>query len=204
MTVTHVDTSTGVRADIEPLAEQLANQYGALTVVDGVAATAGERMLQDEWGVDAYLTASQKAIGVPPGLALLVASQRAMEVFQTRKTPVSNYNADFTNWLPIMQAYQARKPAYFGTPPINAILALEVSLEQIVAEGMHPRFARHARLGKAFHAAMGRLGLNLVPLREEISADTLTAVDLSPEGVDASLLGQINKRGVILAGRLLA
>jgi alanine-glyoxylate transaminase/serine-glyoxylate transaminase/serine-pyruvate transaminase len=200
MTVTHVDTSTGVRANIEPLAK-LANQYGALTVVDGVAATAGERMLQDEWGVDVYLTASQKAIGVPPGLALLVASPRAMEVFQTRKTPVSNYYADFTNWLPIMQAYQARKPAYFGTPPVNTILALEVSLEQIAAEGMQARFARHARMGEAFRSAMSALGLNLVPLRDEISADTLTAV-YYPEGVDASLLGQINKRGVILAGGL--
>jgi alanine-glyoxylate transaminase/serine-glyoxylate transaminase/serine-pyruvate transaminase len=200
MTVTHVDTSTGVRADIESLAN-LANQYGALVVVDGVAATAGERMLQDEWGVDVYLTASQKAIGVPPGLALLVVSPRAMEVFQTRKTPVSNYYADFTNWLPIMQAYQARKPAYFGTPPVNTILALEVSLEQILAEGMQTRFARHARIGKAFRAAMSALDLNLVPLRDEIAADTLTAV-YYPESVDASLLGQINKRGVILAGGL--
>ena len=200
MTVTHVDTSTGVRADIEPLAK-LASQYGALTVVDGVASAAGEVMLQGEWGVDVYLTASQKAIGVPPGLAILVASPRAMDVFLARKTPVSNYYADFTNWLPIMQAYQARKPAYFGTPPVNTILALEVSLEQIVAEGMQARFARHAKMGGAFRAAIGALGLGLVPVRDEIAADTLTAV-YYPEGVDASLLGEIKKRGVILAGGL--
>jgi alanine-glyoxylate transaminase/serine-glyoxylate transaminase/serine-pyruvate transaminase len=202
MTVTHVDTSTGVRADIEPLA-RLAQEYDTLTVVDGVAATAGEVMLQEEWGVDVYLTASQKAIGVPPGLALLVVSPRAMDVFHARKTPVSNYYADFTNWLPIMQAYQARKPAYFGTPPVNTILALEVSLEQILAEGMQVRFARHAKMGTAFRAAMKALGLDLVPLRDEIAADTLTAV-YYPEGVDASLLGEINKRGVILAGGLHA
>jgi len=185
-----------------PLAK-LANQYGALTVVDGVAATAGERMLQEEWGVDVYLTASQKAIGVPPGLALLVASSRAMDVFHARKTPVSNYYADFTNWLPVMQAYQARKPSYFGTPPVNTILALEVSLFQIMAEGMQARFARHARMGAAFRAAMGALGLDIVPVRDEIAAETLTAV-YYPEGVDASLLGEIKKRGVILAGGLQA
>jgi alanine-glyoxylate transaminase/serine-glyoxylate transaminase/serine-pyruvate transaminase len=200
MTVTHVDTSTGVRADIQSLAK-LAQEYSALTVVDGVAATAGERMLQEEWGVDVYLTASQKAIGVPPGLALLVASPRAMDVFHARQTPVSNYYADFTNWLPIMQAYQARKPSYFGTPPVNTILALEVSLAQILAEGMPARFDRHARLGAAFRAAMGALGLDLVPVRADIAADTLSAV-YYPEGVDASLLGEINKRGVILAGGL--
>ena len=202
MTVTHVDTSTGVRADIEPLAK-LAQEYGTLIVVDGVAATAGEKMFQEEWGVDVYLTASQKAIAVPPGLALLVASPRAMQVFHARKTRVSNYYADFTNWLPIMEAYQARKPSYFGTPPVNAILALEVSLEQIVAEGMPARFARHARMGAAFRAAMSALELNLVPVRAELAADTLTAVYF-PEGVDASLLAEINKRGVILAGGLHA
>jgi alanine-glyoxylate transaminase/serine-glyoxylate transaminase/serine-pyruvate transaminase len=202
MTVTHVDTSTGVRADIEPLAK-LAQEHGTLIVVDGVAATAGEKMFQEEWGVDVYLTASQKAIAVPPGLALLVASPRAMQVFHARKTPVSNYYADFTNWLPIMEAYQARKPSYFGTPPVNAILALEVSLEQIVAEGMPVRFARHARMGAAFRAAMSALELDLVPVRAEIAADTLSAV-YYPEGVDASLLGEINKRGVILAGGLHA
>jgi alanine-glyoxylate transaminase/serine-glyoxylate transaminase/serine-pyruvate transaminase len=160
-------------------------------------------MFQEEWGVDVYLTASQKAIAVPPGLALLVASPRAMQVFHARKTPVSNYYADFTNWLPIMEAYQARKPSYFGTPPVNAILALEVSLEQIVAEGMPVRFARHARMGAAFRAAMSALELDLVPVRAEIAADTLSAV-YYPEGVDASLLGEINKRGVILAGGLHA
>jgi alanine-glyoxylate transaminase/serine-glyoxylate transaminase/serine-pyruvate transaminase len=202
MTVTHVDTSTGVRADIEPLA-RLAQEHGALTVVDGVAATAGEAMLQEEWGVDVYLTASQKAIAVPPGLALLVVSPPAIQVFRDRKTPVSNYYADFTNWLPIMQAYQARKPSYFGTPPVNSILALEVSLSQILEEGMQARFDRHAKMGAAFRAAMAALQLDLVPVRAEIAADTLTAV-YYPEGVDASLLGEINKRGVILAGGLHA
>ena len=200
MTITHVDTSTGVRADIEPLAK-LASQYGVLTVVDGVASAAGEVMLQDEWGVDVYLTASQKAIGVPPGLALLVASPRAMKAFHDRKSPVSNYYADFTNWLPIMQAYQARKPAYFGTPPVNTILALEVSLGQLLAEGMQARFARHAKMGAAFRSATKALGLDIVPLHDEIASDTLTAV-YYPEGVDASVLGQIKKRGVILAGGL--
>jgi alanine-glyoxylate transaminase/serine-glyoxylate transaminase/serine-pyruvate transaminase len=100
-----------------------------------------------------------------------------------------------------MQAYQARKPSYFGTPPVNTILALELSLVQIMAEGMPARFSRHALMGAAFRAAMTALGLKIVPLHNEIAADTLTAVYF-PDGVDASLLGEINKRGVILAGGL--
>src|SRR5436190_56453 len=71
VTVTHVDTSTGVRAPVEAIA-RLARAHGALTVVDGVCAIGGEELRQDAWGVDVALTASQKALGGPPGLALVM------------------------------------------------------------------------------------------------------------------------------------
>ncbi|RPJ37221.1 MAG: alanine--glyoxylate aminotransferase family protein, partial [Chloroflexi bacterium] len=141
MTVTHVDTSTGVITDVKNLAA-LARKYNCLIVVDGVCSIAGEELRMDDWGVDLALTASQKAIGVPPGLALVMAGQRAMEAFQARKTPVMSYYADWTNWLPVMQAYEARKPGYFGTPAVNLVFALNVSLGQILAEGLDARFAR--------------------------------------------------------------
>jgi len=72
MTVTHVDTSTGVLTDVRGLA-LLAERHGVLSVVDGVCSVAGEELRSAEWDVDVVLTASQKAVGVPPGLALLVA-----------------------------------------------------------------------------------------------------------------------------------
>ncbi|MBN1318234.1 MAG: alanine--glyoxylate aminotransferase family protein, partial [Anaerolineales bacterium] len=200
MTITHVDTSTGVRTDVEQLAA-LGRQYGALVVVDGVCATAGEALYQDDWGVDLVLTASQKAIGVPPGLALVVAGKNAMDAFLHRKTPVGSYYSDWTLWLPIMEAYEARKAGYFGTPPVNLIWALNISLAQILEEGMEARFERHAVVGRAVKAAIGALGLGEVPVRPEISANTLTA-PLYPEGVDSSVLGRINQAGVILAGGL--
>ncbi|MBA3532249.1 MAG: aminotransferase class V-fold PLP-dependent enzyme, partial [Ardenticatenales bacterium] len=68
LVATHVDTSTGVRVDVEPLA-RLARERGVLSIFDGVCATGGERFEQSRWEADLYLTASQKAIGVPPGLA---------------------------------------------------------------------------------------------------------------------------------------
>jgi alanine-glyoxylate transaminase/serine-glyoxylate transaminase/serine-pyruvate transaminase len=200
MTVTHVDTSTSVRADVESLAA-LGRRYGALVVVDGVCATAGEEMRQQEWGIDVALTASQKAIGVPPGLALLVAGPRAMEAFRARKTPVGSYYADWTEWLPIMEAYEARRPSYFGTPAVNLVWALNVSLGQILEEGMAARFARHARISRACKAAITALGLKQVPVRAEIAADTMTA-PYFPAGVDRSVLAEIKAAGAILAGGL--
>ena len=180
MTVTHVDTSTGVAADAKGLAA-LARKHGALTVLDGVCATAGMECQQEAWGVDVYLTASQKAISVPPGLALLVASEQAMEAFRKRKSLVRSYYADWGKWLPIMEAYRGRKAAYFGTPAVNLIYAL--------------------RLSKGFKAAATALGLRQVPARPEFGAATLTAM-YYPEGVGAELLKKVADEGVILAGGL--
>jgi alanine-glyoxylate transaminase/serine-glyoxylate transaminase/serine-pyruvate transaminase len=200
MAVTHVDTSTAVGTDVKSLAA-LGREYGVLVVVDGVCAVAGEEMRQEEWGIDLALTASQKALGVPPGLAPVVAGPRAMDAFRKRKTPVGSYYADWNEWLPIMEAYEARRPGYFGTPAVNLIWALNVSLGQILEEGMDARFARHRRLSEAFKAAITALGLKQVPVSPDKGATTLTA-PYYPQGVDRTLLGHIKEAGVILAGGL--
>jgi len=201
LAVTHVDTSTGVINDIQGLAE-LSRKYGTLLIVDGVCSVAGETLRMAEWGVDLAFTASQKAVGTPPGLALVVAGPRAMETFQKRRTLVMSYYSDWTNWLPIMQAYEARKAAYFATPAVNLVYALNVSLTQILAEGMDARFARHQKIGRATRAALSAMGLGQVPLKDEYAANTLSAPRY-PQGVDgAKLLGSINNQGVILAGGL--
>jgi alanine-glyoxylate transaminase/serine-glyoxylate transaminase/serine-pyruvate transaminase len=200
LSITHVDTSTGIRADVKNLAAA-ARETDALVVVDGVCAVAGEELRMEDWGVDIALTASQKAIGVPPGLALLVASEKALAAFKARKAPVRAYYCDWQYWLPVMQAYEARKPAYFGTPPVNLVRALNVSLAQILTEGMNARFMRHARNAHAFRAGLSAIGLTYVPVREELYANTLTAA-YYPEGVDAGLLARIAEEGVVLAGGL--
>ncbi len=203
LTITHVDTSTGVLVDPKPIA-QLAKKYNTISILDGVCSVAGEEIDQDEWGLDVVLTGSQKAIGVPPGLALLVASQKAMEAWGKRKTPVSNYYADWNNWLPIMKAYEERRPSYFGTPAVNLIVSLETSLKIIAAEGMEGRVKRHQTLAKAFRAGISSLNLQMIPERNEIAANTLTAA-YYPGGIDgAALLSKIAKSDVILAGGLLS
>ena len=200
MTVTHVDTSTAVGADMKGFAA-LGREHGVLVVVDGVCAVAGEEMRQEEWGIDLALTASQKAIGVPPGLALVVAGPRALDAFRSRETPVANFFADWTRWLPIMESTEARQPRYFGTPPVNLIWALNVSLGQILDEGMEARFARHRWLSEAFKAAITALGMKQVPVSVDKTATTLTA-PYFPDGVDRTVLGHIKEAGVILAGGL--
>ena len=201
MTVTHVDTSTGVLNDVKALSA-LGNKYQTLVVVDGVCSVAGEELQMQEWGVDIAFTASQKAVSVPPGLALLVAGPKAIEVFQSRKSPVSNYYADWQNWLPIMKAYENRQAAYFGTPAVNLIRALNTSLGQILEEGLENRFIRHKRISAACKSALSVLGLIEVPANPKVSANTMST-PYYPENISgAEFLKYVAEEGVVLAGGL--
>ena len=200
VTVTHVDTSTAVRAPVEAVA-RLARARDALVVVDGVCAVGGEELRQDAWDVDVCLTGSQKALGAPPGLALVMAGPRALAARRAKKVPVASLYLDLLEWLPIMEAYERGVPLYFATPPVNLILALDVALGQLLAEGVAPRVARHARLAAAFRAGCRALGMGMLPAREEIAASTLSAF-YYPAGVDATLVGRVRGEGIAIAGGL--
>jgi alanine-glyoxylate transaminase / serine-glyoxylate transaminase / serine-pyruvate transaminase len=195
VTVTHVDTSTGVRTDIESIA-RIAREHEALVVVDGVCSVGGEVLRQEQWGVDLALTASQKALGTPPGLAVMVASPRAMAKAKSKK--VASIYLDFAQWLPVMEAYEARKPFYFATPAVNLVAALDVSLGKLLAEGMDARFARHQQMANAFRAAWKALELKMIP-REGLAANTLSAV-YYPDGIDATFPSKVS--GIVVAGGL--
>ncbi|KAF9119382.1 hypothetical protein BGW39_000339 [Mortierella sp. 14UC] len=127
-------------------------------------------------------------------------SERAIGVFKNRKIPVPNYYANWNRWLPIMNAYEARKPSYFATPAVQNIFALNVSLKQIVAQGIEKRFAVHkeASAKKFIHD----LGLKLVPTSLEHAANGMSAV-YYPEGVAATdLLPKLAAHGIVAAGGL--
>lgn len=200
VTVTHVDTSTGVRADVEGIA-RLAREHDALSIVDGVCSVGGEVLRQEQWGVDVALTGSQKALGVPPGLAVLVAGPRAMAAFRARKSKIASIYLDFAEWLPVMEAYEARKPYYFATPAVNLVAAYDTSLGKLLAEGMDARFDRHAKMASAFRAAWQAMELRTVPVREHLMANTLSA-PYFPSGVDTTLPAKIGAEGIVVAGGL--
>jgi alanine-glyoxylate transaminase/serine-glyoxylate transaminase/serine-pyruvate transaminase len=200
LAITHVDTSTAVRNDVRALAA-LAREKGALVVVDGVCSVGGEELAHDAWGIDVTLTASQKALGAPPGLAVLVASERALAAWRGRKRKVASYYADFAAWLPIMQAYEARQPKYFATPAVNLVEALDASLGLLLEAGVAKRIEGHSRTARAFRAAWRAMELNEVPTKSAHAAHTLSAV-YYPQGVDAKLIGAVRKEGVVIAGGL--
>lgn len=101
VTVTHVDTSTGVLSNPQMVAEVVREiSPDTLVVLDGVCSVGSEEIRMDEWSLDVVMCASQKGLGVPPGLSLVCASERAIRAVETRKTKVNSYFASWLNWLP--------------------------------------------------------------------------------------------------------
>jgi aspartate aminotransferase-like enzyme len=195
VTITHVDTSTGTASPVEAYCDLLRGR-DELVILDGVCATGGIDEPFDRWGVDVLLTAAQKAIGAPPGLALCLFSKRALA--RRRSFPaVPAYYADVLRWLPIMED----PGRYFATPCVNEIVALGEALRMIHEEGLPARFARHGRIARAIRAGLEALGLSFVTA-PDCRAETLSVVFL-PNGVDdAAFRKGVAARGVVIAGCL--
>jgi aspartate aminotransferase-like enzyme len=193
--VTHVDTATGSRAPIEDYATAV-RRAGALYVVDGVCASGGVAERMDDWGIDIVLTAAQKCFGAPPGLAVLVLSERAME--KRRSLPsVPAYYADLLRWLPVM----SDPVKYFSTPCVNEIRAFAEATRIVLEEGVEARFRRHALFARAVRAGLGALGFSFLT-DPSCLADTLSVV-LYPAGVeDKAFRGRLAEKGVVVAGGL--
>ena len=201
VTVTHADTSTGVAADLDALVP-IIKKHGALVILDGVCATAAmEEDMSKEYGgegntIDVVLTGSQKAIGVPPGLAIVAFNQTALDA-REKMDHIPAYYCDIKNWIPIMHD----PSKYFATPPVNLIYAYEEGMKLVMDEGLEKRYIRHSAFGRGVRAALIEYGMK--PLADEtVAASTLSCI-LYPEGVDdAEFRASLAKKGVIVAGAL--
>lgn len=192
---THVDTQTGVCAPVREYGEVLKGR-GTTFIVDGVCATGGIEERMDDWGIDVVLTAAQKCLGAPPGLAILVLSEPAIEKRRSLKS-IPAYYSDLLRWLPIMKD----PTRYFSTPCVNEIRALYESTVIVLEEGLEKRSMRHTRSARAIRAALRELGFGLYT-REEFLADTLSVVNYLPGLDDKKFRGLLYENGVVVAGGL--
>ncbi|KAI8624033.1 alanine--glyoxylate aminotransferase [Xylariaceae sp. FL1651] len=201
ITVTHVDTSTGVLSELKKLSETVNSiSPDTLLIVDGVCSVASEDIEFDAWKLDGVVTASQKAIGCPAGLSISMFSGKAMDAFKARKSPPASYFASMKNWTPIMQNYEAKKPSYFATPSPQLVHALHTALSQILTKPLSERFAKHKEVSDKIKKAVSELGLKQVAGNPDDQAHGMTAMYL-PESVKATdLLPKLANSGVIFAG----
>ena len=199
VTVTHVDTATGAKADIESIGQMMKKHPGTIYIVDGVAASAGIDERMTDMNIDIILTGSQKAFGVAPGIAILCANQKSLARRKELGETIPEFYVDYEKWLPIMND----PSKYFGTPPINLVWAMKESLRIINEEGIQNRYARHIKNAKAMRSALTALGFKILA-EEGHQAETLSNV-LYMDGVDdVTFRNLVQEEGIIVAGGLAA
>ncbi|MEM0025220.1 MAG: alanine--glyoxylate aminotransferase family protein [Zestosphaera sp.] len=194
LTVQHVETSTGVVNYIKEIGEELKDS-DTVYIVDAVASLGGMEINMREWGIDVVFTGSQKALAVPPGLAIVGLSKRAVELIEGKKKDLFFF--DGRKWLAMMRSVRN----YFSTMPVNMIYALNESLKKILSEGLENRYLRHKVIAEAIRGGLEAMGLNIVAERE-FRSDTVTAVWLPDKIKFQDLSNEMAKRNIVIAGGL--
>ena len=149
--VCQVDTATSVRADI-PALRRAMEGHPALLAVDAIASLGCEPMLMQDWGIDVLVSASQKGLMTPPGVALVWASERT--IARRRTDLVTPY----WDWAPRFAASELWQ-FWGGTPPVQHIFGLNEALRMLLDEETLPvAWARHQGLARATWAALDAWG----------------------------------------------
>ena len=190
--LTHNETSTGVQNVMAPLAE-ITREHGAYVVVDSVSGLAASEFAMDAWGFDIVVTASQKALAAPPGLAMVAVSPRAWTKIAHNASPRFYFDLQ-----------KARDFAQLGqtpwTPPVSIVYALDAALDRYASDGPANVWARHSRYAHAIRAACQALRLESF---SDPAAHSVTVVAVSvPVGVDGDAVRRTlrEERGITLGG----
>ncbi|MGB0035311.1 MAG: alanine--glyoxylate aminotransferase family protein [Candidatus Acidiferrales bacterium] len=174
----HGETSTAVIQRLDDY-RKVADELGALLIVDAVASLAGVPLGVDRQRIDICFSGTQKAISAPPGMSPITVSARVEELVRTRKTPMGSWYFDFA---PILN-YWGKERTYHHTPPISLIYGLREALRAVLEEGLEARWERHLHNQQALIAGIEAMGL--VPFVPD-PADrlpTVTSVKI-PAGID--------------------
>jgi aspartate aminotransferase-like enzyme len=141
ITLIHNETSCGCQSDLPALMKVIREFPEVISIVDTVSSFSALPIPKDELGIDILLTGSQKALALPPGLSLLSVSKRALD--RAAAMPGRGYYFDFVEFQKNHE--NGMTPS---TPVIPLIYALKSKLEDIKAEGLENRYARHRRLNQ--------------------------------------------------------
>ncbi len=190
VTLIHNETSTGVMSDIREIAAVMREFPDVCLVVDTVSSFSVVPIPMDELGIDVLLTGSQKALAMPPGLALFAASRKAMD--RAAKVAGRGYYFDFVEF-----AKNQAEDMTPSTPSISHIYALESKLDDIFTEGVATRHARHAENNAIVHEWVRGHGLDFFA-PEGFRSKSLTCV-ANNKGIDvAELAKRVKERGFVM------
>ncbi|GIK17285.1 MAG: serine-pyruvate aminotransferase [Planctomycetota bacterium] len=174
--IVHSETSTTALSDVAAIA-RVTRAHNAILIVDGITAVGAIPVKMDEWGVDVYITGSQKALMLPPGLGFLAVNDRAWQRIDSGKTPTL-YND--------LKAYRKslEKNDVPYTPANTLILGAVHNLRKIKERGLENIWKETALFARATRAAVAALGLKTYA---KDPTDSVTGIWV-PQGVDEAKL----------------
>ncbi|MBN2285813.1 MAG: alanine--glyoxylate aminotransferase family protein [Tissierellales bacterium] len=192
ITITHNETSTGVMNPIKEIADVVKKYPEVVFCVDTVSSAAGSKIEVDQLGIDICITSTQKALGLPPGLAICTMSNKAYE----RAKTVKNRGLYF-DMVEIYDTINKKDHQYPSTPNVSLMYALEYQLDQIMEEGLENRFARHIEMAQ-YVRGWAKKHFEIFA-DEKYLSNTLTTVK-NTRGISVKdLNGELAKRGFMIS-----
>jgi aspartate aminotransferase-like enzyme len=190
--LTHNETSTGVQNDMAALSAAIGD-HPATVIVDSVSGLGASAFEMDAWGFDIVVTASQKALAVPPGIAMVAVSPRAWQRLASASAP--RFYLDLG---------RAREFANLGqtpwTPPVSVAFALDAAIARYHSDGAPSVYARHDRYARAIRAFAAAAGIEIF---SQAPAHSVTVVAMKvPAGLEAAALRTELRdvHGIVLGG----
>jgi len=189
--LTHSETSTGTATDIKLISKVIRENSNALVCVDGITAIGAHEFRFDDWGIDVCITGSQKGLMIPPGLAFVCLSQRAISAMEKSTTP--KFYFDLRKAL---KSFADDDTPF--TPAITLIVGVDAALQIIKDEGIENIWHQHERKANAIRAGVTALGMKLFSNSPSFA---VTPVWL-PENVDWKKFNSTLKKtyGITVAG----
>ena len=186
VTLIHNETSTGVMNPLGAICDVMKRYPQVALIVDTVSSFSAVPIAMDELGIDVLITGSQKALALPPGLALFNASEKAFA-----RAAENNDRGYYFDFLEFKKQQEGNMTP--STPSVAHIHALESKLDDIFTEGLQERHARHARTNALVHEWVRSRGFEFFA-EEDYRSVTLTCVKNS-RGIDvAELVRDLRER----------
>ena len=184
LTLIHNETSCGCMSDLPAIMAVVREFPEVIAIVDTVSSLSALPIRKDELGIDVLVAGSQKAFALPPGLAFLSVSPKALARAATM--PDRGYYCDFVEFQKNHEAGMTP-----STPVISLFYALRSKLDDIKAEGLEARYARHARLNKRVRDFVFSKGFALFP-KAGYGSVTLNCF-ANTQNIDLAVLNKILK-----------
>ncbi|MHA1271000.1 MAG: pyridoxal-phosphate-dependent aminotransferase family protein [Candidatus Helarchaeota archaeon] len=193
ITLCHNETSTGILNPGEEIGK-IAREYNKILIVDCVTSVGGDYVFPDKWNFDIVATGSQKCIGIPPGLGMIMVGPRAWDIINKKEhIPTYYFN---------LKSYQDQYKKNYQTPctpSVSHICALNESLNLMFEEGFDNRVKRHRLMAKALRSGIKAIGLKLFA-DEKYASNTVTSVLYPSEIKDSDLRNKMREHGILIAG----